>query len=202
MASGPVVRLIQDAVVVAFWLTHLQPATLCPMAFPRATFEQLAVDIDMPSSLFLRLQQVQDAWHYEVNPHHPMKRAMAAAGIDYMRTGYAIMSLCLPQGCTFLGRMPATERLVTLYGQHRHFPRNTVPIDIQHGVFLGGVITSAQTSFCLDDVCWRHFDWKPWLAQPYLPASWCPGRHAIPQSDSASHNMRKSVRVLSVCRFG
>ena len=67
---------------------------------------------------------------------------MAAANVNYTRTGYAVMSLCLPEGCMFTGRMPATERLVSLYDKHRRFPRSTVPIEIKHGIFLGGMITS------------------------------------------------------------
>jgi hypothetical protein len=82
---------------------------------------------------------------------------MAAAGVDYMRTGYAILSLsrcsrrsssiellsvCLPARCVFRGRMPATERLVGLYRRARHLPGRTVPVDVQHGLFLGGLVTS------------------------------------------------------------
>ena len=65
-----------------------------------------------------------------------MKQAMAAAGVAYMRTGFAIISLCLPRGCVFTGRMPATERLVSLYCKHRCLPRKSICIDVQCGLFL------------------------------------------------------------------
>ena len=35
-SGSPVVRLIQDAVVVVFWLTHLQPESHCPVELPRS----------------------------------------------------------------------------------------------------------------------------------------------------------------------
>ena len=141
-SGAPVVRLIQDAVVVSFWLTHIQTRTHCPMQFERGTFEQIAADIEVNGSFFERMQEIRTAWYQLVDPPHPMKRAMAAAGVDYMRSGYAIFSLCLPSGCIFRGPIPSTERLVTLYYKHRHIPRQSLGIDVQFGIFLGGVITS------------------------------------------------------------
>lgn len=140
-SGSPVVRLIQDAVVVTFWLTHLQPETHCPMQLSRSVFEQIAVDIDLPS-VFFRLQQIRYTWQYEIAPDHPMKQAMAHSNVDYMNTGYAVMSLCLPQSCQFTGRIPATERLVSIYRRSRHLPPRSVPIDVQRGIFVGGVITA------------------------------------------------------------
>ena len=141
-SGAPVVRLIQDAVVVSFWLTHLQAATHCPMLFQRSVFEQIAADIDVVGSLFERLEAIRHSWQFHVDPCHPTKRAMAAANVDYMQSGYAIFSLCLPPGCVFHGQIPATEQLVTLYCKHRHLPRRHLQIDIQAGIFLGGFVTS------------------------------------------------------------
>ena len=140
-SGSPVVRLIQDAIVVTFWLTHLQPETHCPMVLSRSVFEQIAVDIDLPSVIH-RLREIEHTWRYEIPHDHAMKQAMAQANVDYMRTGYAILSLCLPGTCQFHGRIPATERLVNLYRRERHLPPKSIPIDIRHGIFLGGVITS------------------------------------------------------------
>ena len=135
-SGAPVVRLIQDAVVVAFWLSHLQPETHCPLQLSRAVFEQIAADIDV-SSVFARLEQIQHRWLYEIPADHPMKRAMSAAKVDYMRTGFAILSLCLPSGCQFAGRMPASETLVSLYRRQRRLPPKSVCIDVQRGLYLG-----------------------------------------------------------------
>lgn len=94
-SGSPVVRLprmyahmhtsvcIQDAVAVAFWLTHLQPTTHCPLTLSRAVFEQVAADVDLPS-VHARLQCIRTLWETRIPGDHPMKRAMAAAGVDYM----------------------------------------------------------------------------------------------------------------------
>ena len=140
-SGTPVVRLIQDAVVVAFWLSHLQPETHCPLQLSRAVFEQIATDIDVPS-VFARLEQIRNRWLYEIPADHPMKRAMSAAKVDYMRTGFAILSLCLPSSCQFAGRMPASETLVSLYRRQRRLPPKSVCIDVQRGLYLGGIITA------------------------------------------------------------
>ena len=140
-SGGPVVRLIQDAVAVLFWLTHIQPETYCPRELATVAFQQIAADMDVPSVLE-RLAQVRRSWTEQVPHDHPTKRAMAASGTDYMSTGYAIMSLCLPERCVFSGPEPATARLVSMYRVARHLPASLIPLDVQYGVFLGGMITA------------------------------------------------------------
>jgi hypothetical protein len=131
---------IQDSVVVVYWLSHLQPETHCPLVLPRGIFFQIAADIHV--DVHARLRDIRWTWEHRVPSHHPTKRAMAAAGIDYMFTGYAILSLCMPAQCVFRGRTPATERLVGMYRRARRLPPSTVPIDVDHGLFLGGIVTS------------------------------------------------------------
>lgn len=52
------------------------------------------------------------------------------------------MTQRLPDTCAFRGRPVATERLVNLYRRARRLPTYTVPVDIQNGLFLGGMVTS------------------------------------------------------------
>ena len=50
-SGTPVVKLIQDAVVVVHWLTHLQPKTHCPMELDTGVFSQIAADLPLPSTV-------------------------------------------------------------------------------------------------------------------------------------------------------
>ena len=45
-----------------------------------AVFEQLAVDINLPS-LLERLQEIERIWQYQIPADHPIKRSMLAAGV-------------------------------------------------------------------------------------------------------------------------
>ena len=66
-SGSPVVRLIQDAILVSFWLStdlswkcrnvcpsHLNPENHCPVQFERSVFEQIAVDIPLDALLARR----------------------------------------------------------------------------------------------------------------------------------------------------
>ena len=141
-SGSPVVRPIQDAIAAAHWLTQLDPRTHCPAELPRQTFEQIAADIDV--DLHFRLAGIRSAWDRmrRERPDHPLVRAAAAAGVDYMRTGYCLFSLCLPAECFFRGREPATARLVTMYRLARRLPPWVVAVDVHRGLFLGGILTS------------------------------------------------------------
>lgn len=142
-SGSPVVKPIQDAVAVAHWLTQIDPRTHCPAALPRAAFEQIAADVDV--NVFDRLRGIRAAWDElrADQPDHPLVRAAAAAGVDYMRTGFCLFSLCLPPGCHHRGPAePASGRLVTMYRRARRLPPWTVRVDVRRGLFLGGVITS------------------------------------------------------------
>jgi hypothetical protein len=142
-SGSPVVRLIQDAVAVPFWLTHCQPQTHCPLELSATSFHQIAADIDLPS-VHARLAEVRDAWERAVPGSHPMKRAMAAAGVDYMRTGLALLSLCLPPRSVFRGRAPATARLVAMYMRSRWLPGTYVPLEVAHGQATIGMANHTQ----------------------------------------------------------
>ena len=105
-SSLPVICLIQDAVGVPFWLSTLQPQTMCPHVLGRRKVQQLAADLPLPGAfgdLLERWSSIQSKWN-TFRAHqasHPMVCAMAAAGVDYMATGYALLSLCLPSNCFF-----------------------------------------------------------------------------------------------------
>jgi hypothetical protein len=103
-------------------------------------FCQIATDIEV--DVHARLQEIRWMWEHCVPPDHPTKRAMLAAGADFMLSGYAVLSLCLPAHCVFHGRPPATDRLVGMHRRGRHLPPSVVPISVDHGLFLGGVVTS------------------------------------------------------------
>lgn len=50
---------------LAFWLTHLQPETHCPIVLSRSVFEQLAVDLPHLSNLgdlIHRREQIRAEW--------------------------------------------------------------------------------------------------------------------------------------------
>lgn len=93
------------------------PGTHCPPDLGNELFAQVAADVDV--DLHERLRDIRYQWEHRVRPDHPAKQAMAAAGVDYMRTGFALFSLCLPAGCVFAGRPPATLHLVGAYCQSR-----------------------------------------------------------------------------------
>jgi hypothetical protein len=142
-SGSPVVKPIQDAVATAHWLTQTDPRTHAPPALSSVAFAQIAADIDVPS-VHARLAELRRAWDAlrADRPDHPLVRATASADVDYLRTGFALFSLCLPADCTFRGREPATARLVNMYRTARRLPKGAVPIDIRHGLFLGGIVTS------------------------------------------------------------
>jgi hypothetical protein len=75
-------------------------------------FYQIAADIEI-ESVHHRLQEIKDAWMYQVDEQHPTKAAMVSAGIDYMKTGYCLLSLCLPSTCYYTGRTPALSSVNT-----------------------------------------------------------------------------------------
>lgn len=124
------------------WLTQIEPRTHAPIELPRAWFEQIAADIDV--NVFERLTSIRKAWDdiRRDRPDHPIVRASAAADVDFMRTGLCLFSLCLPSDCFFRGRDPSTIRLVSMYCSARRLPRASVPVDVQRGLFLGGLLTS------------------------------------------------------------
>ena len=163
-SGSPVVKLIQDAVVdgdlasrcvstgpnhrpVAFWFTHIDHVTHCPRSLGRAIFSQVALDLPEPADCggtigrLMRIRHNWDTFRHK-NPDHPTVRAFAAAGIDYHTTGYALLSMCVPSNCCFQGRSPNTNRLVTMYRRARCLPASMVPIVVDHGLFLGGWVTS------------------------------------------------------------
>jgi hypothetical protein len=132
---------------VAFWLTHVDHITHCPRSLGRSIFSQVAFDLPEPvdcGGIIGRLMRIRvdwDTFRYK-NPDHPTVRSLAAAGIDYHLTGYALLSLCVPPNCCFRGRIPNTNRLVTMYRRVRCLPSSVVPIVVDHGLFLGGWVTS------------------------------------------------------------
>ncbi len=127
----------------AHWLTQTDPRTHAPPALSPEAFAQIAADIDLPS-VHARLAELRRAWDAlrADRPDHPLVRATASADVDYLRTGFALFSLCLPADCTFRGREPATARLVAMYRTARRLPKGAVPIDVRNGLFLGGIVTS------------------------------------------------------------
>lgn len=124
--GAPVVRLIQDAVAVAFWLGHVQPETHCPRPLTRAAHAQLVADLSAEgglADLAARWARVRVE-----RADHPTVRSCAAAGVDFLTTGLAVLSLCLPPTCRFLGRAPATNHLVDVYRVGRRLPAAGVPV--------------------------------------------------------------------------
>lgn len=142
-SGTPVVKPIQDAVGVSYWLTQLNPRTHSPLVFSDTAFFQIAADIDV--DVHARLREIRRRWDTFRTvecPDHPLVRNMANADVDYMRTGYCLFSLCLPANCNFRGRPPATDRLVNMYRKARHLRRDAVIVDVRHGCYLGGILTS------------------------------------------------------------
>ena len=156
-SGSPVVKLIQDAVVgrglswpktkpthspTAFWLTQLDPSTHAPRSLGVVTFSQVALDLPDPGILS-RILQLRGTWNAFrcAHPDHPTVRALAAAGVDYATTGFAVLSLCIPPTCCFTGRAANNTRLLTMYRKARHLPAHTLPVTVHNGLFLGGVVT-------------------------------------------------------------
>jgi hypothetical protein len=104
------------------------------MELDATAFNQIAADVPVPSTAFT-LQRIRRAWD-ALAGDHPTKRALAAAGVDYMRTGYALLSMCLPPACVHEGGQPGAAHLVASYCRARSLPLRTVPIRVQHGLFL------------------------------------------------------------------
>ena len=127
----------------AFWLTQLEPSTHAPRSLGAVTFSQVVLDLPDPDILS-RILRMQGAWNAFrcTHPDHPTVRALAAAGIDYATTGYAVLSLCIPPTCCFAGRPANNLRLLTMYRKARHLPAHTLPVTVRNGLFLGGVLTS------------------------------------------------------------
>ena len=153
-SSAPVVRLIQDAVVVAFWLTDPQRATHGPLCLAQGgVFEQLASDMQhFPTfgDLLRRRAEIAREWDAfrTAQPDHPTVRALTAAGLDYNRTGHALLSLCLPSGCTFLGPTDAAAagpggRLAAAWHRGRHLPRSSARVEVRRGLYLQGWLNSS-----------------------------------------------------------
>jgi len=142
-SGAPVVKLIQDSVVVCFWLCQRDPITHLPLILPHSQWCQIAADFNLPS-IHDSIHQLRQRWQqFSVrNPNHPLVRLLLATNTDYCMTGYAILSLCLPITCTFLGTMPSTQGLLCKYCRLRYFPVSYIPLDIQNGLFLGGLPTS------------------------------------------------------------
>lgn len=150
-SSHPVIKLIQDAVVVAFWLTHVQTDTHCPPVLPRHIIHQLAADMEhFPTfgDLLQRQDQIRTEWDafQRRQPDHPTVRAMAAAGIDYMDTGYAVFSLCLPATCCYRspgGNPIQSNELLALWHRRRALPRSIAEVVVERGLFLQGWLGSS-----------------------------------------------------------
>lgn len=150
-SSTPVVKLIQDAVVVSFWLTDLQRHTHCPIELSRSVFEQMAADIphfETFGDLRLRQAEIATAWSafQRSEPDHPTVRAMAAAGMDYTRSGFAMLSLCLPSDCHFTGKVSASSgpggRLALAWHRLRGIPSSSSTVVIRNGLFLQGWVNT------------------------------------------------------------
>lgn len=148
-SSAPVIRLIQDAVVVAFWLSDLQQADHCPIDLDQGLFEQMAVDIEhYPTLGDLRARQATIAQRWDrfraEHPNHPTVRAFAAAGRDYNRSGFAMLSLCVPDDCCFHAKSGSgpTSHLANVWHRIRGLPRSTATVIIDQGLFLQGWINA------------------------------------------------------------
>lgn len=146
-SGAAVVKLIQDSVVVCFWLTQLEPTTLAPMPLSPLQRSQLLADMDL-GSLPASLCQLRNRWERFVltEPMHPLVRSLTAAGRDYMDTGFAIFSLCLPSSCTFRGHKPTNYSMLQGYARQWRIPVRMIPMDIRNGLFLGGMPTSDTLS--------------------------------------------------------
>lgn len=146
-SGAAVVKLIQDSVLVCFWLTQLDPSTLAPMSLSTLQRSQLLADMDL-ESLPESLGRLRDRWERFAltDPDHPLVRSLVATGRDYLSTGFAIFSLCLPPSCTFIGRKPANYTMLSEYARQRRLPVRCIPIDIRQGLFLGGMPTSDTLS--------------------------------------------------------
>ena len=130
----------------AFWLTQIEPSTHCPRNLGAFVFSQVALDLPdvCHTGTLTRLLQIRGTWNAFrcSHPDHPTVRALAAAGVDYTTTGYAVLSLCIPPTCCFTGRTANSVRLLTMYRRARHLPAHTLPIVVCNGLFLGGFVTS------------------------------------------------------------
>ena len=95
------------------------------MRLTRAEFEQLSVDLghfETFGAFLLRRRSVQDAWDRlrATEPEHPTVRAFAAAGEDFCSSGYALLSLCLPEGsCYHTTGVAANNRLIAQWYRSR-----------------------------------------------------------------------------------
>lgn len=146
-SGGAVVKLIQDSVLVCFWLTQLDPRTLAPLPLSRSHWSQIVADIELPS-LPSALESLRCRWETFslLHPEHPLVSRLLAARQDFVETGYAIMSLCLPTSCTFSGNRSSNWAMLCEYARQRRIPTAAIPIDIRMGLFLGGIPTSDTLS--------------------------------------------------------
>lgn len=112
----------------------------------------MAVDMEhYPTLGDLRARQLTIAGRWEAfrleQPDHPTVRAFAAAGMDYNRSGFAMLSLCLPEDCTYTGgacgHSGPTGHLANVWHQMRFIPRSTAPVEIRGGLFLQGWLNAA-----------------------------------------------------------
>ena len=103
-----------DSIAVAFWLTstlvrmtsvepgtQLNPRTHAPYDLGRHMFSQIAADIDVdlyarlvrnacrPARAFLPAADIREQWDVRVPHDHHTKRSLAAAGVDYLQTGFS-----------------------------------------------------------------------------------------------------------------
>lgn len=146
-SGAAVVKLIQDSVLVCFWLTQLDPQTLAPMSLSPLQYSQLLADMDL-ESLPASLDRLRRQWETFTltNPSHPLVRSLVATNRNYIDTGFAIFSLCLPSACTFTGRKPVNYPMLSEYARQRRIPVRFIPLEIRRGIFLGGMPTSDTLS--------------------------------------------------------
>lgn len=124
--------------------------THCPVDLADGVFEQMAVDIGHLSTLGdlrLRQRQISERWaaFCDDHPDHPTVCAFAASGQDYNRSGFALLSLCLPPDCTYTGTVTTgpTGHLANIWHQVRFLPRSTAPVLVQNGLFIQGWLNAA-----------------------------------------------------------
>lgn len=121
-ASKPVVKLIHDSIVTAFWLTRHDKRGI-PVILERSIWQQLVAGLPMSfGDTLLRISQMENDFERLKRHMIPMSTVCSMTWEEYRYTGLALLSLLLPPNMCFEVRVRAYNKihLYVFYFYH-HF---------------------------------------------------------------------------------
>ena len=141
--SKPVVRLIHDAIVTAFWLTRCDRWGRPMTHFTRGEWQHLCCSMPLAFDQIIHRQHEMRKTYAALCIAHPTCYVVSCMDFEeYRYTGLALMSMMLPTNLHFTGARP--RGLLEIYLRLHNIPQDRRQVQIFAGLLHAGVFDAAS----------------------------------------------------------